>query len=140
MARRIEHTVVVITGASSGIGRATALEFARRGANVVVAARREALLREVAAKCKQISGQEALAIPTNVADEIAVQELARQVDKTDFQQGVSASPTPGNLFEPMQEGSEESGGWQGQGRTNMRRFAVAGAAAAGVWLWQRQRS
>lgn len=43
----------VITGASSGIGRATALEFARRGTNVVIAARRGELLDEVARLCRE---------------------------------------------------------------------------------------
>lgn len=78
MANNLQDKVVVITGASSGIGRASAHEFARKGANVVLAARREALLQEVAQECKQLNGKEALAVPTNVADEVAVQNLARQ--------------------------------------------------------------
>ena len=47
MPEHLNNAVVVITGASSGIGRAAAHAFARRGARVVVAARRENLLREV---------------------------------------------------------------------------------------------
>ncbi len=43
----------VITGASSGIGRATALEFARRGANLVIGARRSEQLDEVARLCRE---------------------------------------------------------------------------------------
>ena len=78
MTKKIEDLVVVITGASSGIGRATALELARRGANVVVAARREQLLQQLARECNLLSDHEAIAIPTNVADETAVEELARQ--------------------------------------------------------------
>lgn len=77
MPREIRDSVVVITGASSGIGRATALAFARRGAAVVVAARREQALREVAAQCEAVGGR-ALAVPTDVTDEGAVQELARR--------------------------------------------------------------
>ena len=77
MSRPVEGTTVVVTGASSGIGRATALAFARLGANVVVAARRGDLLDDVAWKCEQAGGK-ALAVPTDVTDADAVQGLADQ--------------------------------------------------------------
>jgi NAD(P)-dependent dehydrogenase (short-subunit alcohol dehydrogenase family) len=77
MKRTLRGAVVVVTGASSGIGRATALLLARRGARVVVAARRAAALAEVAAECERLGGQ-ALAVPVDVADEAAVRELARR--------------------------------------------------------------
>ncbi len=77
MARAIEDSVVVITGASSGIGRATAHALAERGASVVLAARSEQSLREVAQECEAAGGQ-ALVVPTDVGDQEAVQELARQ--------------------------------------------------------------
>lgn len=67
--------VVVITGASSGAGRAIALAFARTGAQVVLAARREQTLNEVADECNMAGGS-ALAVPTDVTSAEAVQALA----------------------------------------------------------------
>jgi NAD(P)-dependent dehydrogenase (short-subunit alcohol dehydrogenase family) len=77
MGRNLTGVVVVVTGASSGIGRATGLAFAERGARVVVAARRAGALEELARQCQAAGGQ-ALAVPTDVTDEAAVAELARR--------------------------------------------------------------
>jgi NAD(P)-dependent dehydrogenase (short-subunit alcohol dehydrogenase family) len=77
MPRKINESVIVITGASSGIGRATALEFAKEGATLLLAARREEALRDLAEECAGLGGQ-AVAVPTDVTDEEAVQALARQ--------------------------------------------------------------
>ncbi len=72
--------VAIITGASAGIGRATALAYARKGYAVVLAARREALLAEVAAACDQAGGV-GLALPTDVTDPAQVDALvARTVE------------------------------------------------------------
>lgn len=77
MTRSIHESVIVITGASSGMGRASALELARRGANIVVAARRAQLLEEVATECQNL-GVQALAVPTDVTNEASIQALAQQ--------------------------------------------------------------
>ncbi|PPK94674.1 short-subunit dehydrogenase [Kineococcus xinjiangensis] len=77
MRRRVVHQVVVIAGASSGIGRGAALAFAARGADVVLAARGVETLEEVARQCREAGGR-ALVVPTDVTDEAAVQSLARR--------------------------------------------------------------
>lgn len=65
---------IVITGASSGIGKATALSLARLGANVVLGSRRELLLVEVANECRQF-GIKAYAFKTDVTHLDSVQSL-----------------------------------------------------------------
>jgi NADP-dependent 3-hydroxy acid dehydrogenase YdfG len=57
VAKALEHRVAVITGASAGIGRATALALAGEGAAVVLLARREGKLEAVAAEIRQAGGR-----------------------------------------------------------------------------------
>ena len=66
--------VVVVTGASQGIGRALCLELARQRPRLVVAARDAAALEAVAAECRA-RGAEALVVPTDVGDEAACRAL-----------------------------------------------------------------
>ena len=63
--------VVLVTGASSGIGRATALAFGAAGAKLVLVARRREALEEVATAARA-TGTEALVVPTDVTDRAAV--------------------------------------------------------------------
>jgi short-subunit dehydrogenase len=74
---RFRGQVAIVTGASSGIGRALALQLAAQGAKVVIAARRAELLEEIAAACRRAGG-EALAVPTDVAEEAQCKRLVEQ--------------------------------------------------------------
>lgn len=81
MKRSIKDSVVVITGASSGIGRAAALDFARQGARLVLASRGEDQLQAVANECQSL-GATAMAVPTDVSNREAVEDLARRAIET----------------------------------------------------------
>jgi short-subunit dehydrogenase len=76
VSRDLGNSVVVITGASSGIGREAAHLFADEGSRLVLAARAKGPLDEVVAECER-RGAEAVAVPTDVRDETAVERLAQ---------------------------------------------------------------
>jgi short-subunit dehydrogenase len=73
-----KEKVVFITGASSGIGRALAVELGRRGARLGLTARREAELLKVAEEVGRAGG-EALALPCDVRDPDAIRAAAERV-------------------------------------------------------------
>lgn len=70
----LRGAVVVLTGATSGIGRATAHAFAESGARLVLAARSAGSLEAVAAECRKRGG-EAVVAPTDITDEEQVERL-----------------------------------------------------------------
>jgi short-subunit dehydrogenase len=76
MAAKLCGAVVVITGASSGIGRAAALLFAEKGAHLVLGARRDEPLADLARACEQ-HGVRALPVVVDTTDEHAVGALAQ---------------------------------------------------------------
>src|SRR5687767_2120845 len=73
----LQNKVVVVTGASSGIGRATAIEFSARGARVVVASLSKSALEETARMCRAAGGGSVLCVVADVTSEQDVTELAR---------------------------------------------------------------
>lgn len=96
----LQGKVALVTGASRGIGAATAQAFARAGARVVLAARDEQALTGVAQQI-EAAGGEALAVPTDIADPEAVARLLQRTLETFGQlhaafnnAGATHMPTP----------------------------------------------
>ncbi len=79
--RDLTDKVIVITGASAGIGAATAIEAARAGMHVVVSARRAERLEQVAEQVRRL-GRQALVVPADVADDEQVVHLAERTMET----------------------------------------------------------
>ncbi|GAQ81980.1 short chain dehydrogenase reductase [Klebsormidium nitens] len=75
---RVAGKTVIITGASSGIGESLAFEYAQRGANLVLTARRENLLQKNAEKCRQLGSPDVLVVP---ADLTKVENNKKVVDQ-----------------------------------------------------------
>ncbi|MFJ4657885.1 SDR family oxidoreductase [Nocardia sp. NPDC088792] len=73
--------VVVVSGVGPGLGRSICLESAAAGAKVVLAARTESRLKEVAAEV-EAAGGETLSVPTDITDDAAVQNLVARTLET----------------------------------------------------------
>jgi NADP-dependent 3-hydroxy acid dehydrogenase YdfG len=79
MAGKLDGKVAVVTGASSGIGEATALALAAEGAVLVITARREDRLAGVASRIRAAGGR-CLPLRVDVTDEAEVREMARRTE------------------------------------------------------------
>ena len=76
----IRGKVALVTGASSGIGEAVALELAREGVKLAVAARRREKLEDVARRARSLGAAEALALLADQTDEESLERLVREVE------------------------------------------------------------
>jgi len=98
--------VVVITGASAGVGRATARAFARRGARIGLLARGGEGL-EGARRDVEAAGGEALVVPTDVADSEAVEAAAAAVERRFGPPDVWVNNAMTSVFAPLKEMTPE---------------------------------
>jgi len=71
----LQGKVAIVTGASTGIGYATAQSLAREGANVVICARRADVLEQAASSIREDTGGEVVAVPTDVSREEDIRKL-----------------------------------------------------------------
>lgn len=109
MSKRLDHKVAVITGGNSGIGRATALAFAREGARVVLGARREEEGEAVAREIRDAGG-DATFVRTDVADVGAVRALAQTAVDTygALDIAFNNAGTEGAGLTPLMEDTEDN--------------------------------
>jgi 3-oxoacyl-[acyl-carrier protein] reductase len=132
---RLEGKVALVTGASRGIGREIALEFAREGADVAVNyAGSEEKAREVAEEIKAM-GRKALLVQCDVSDSQAVQDMIKSV--VDYFGGLdilvnNAGITRDNLILRMKE--EE---WDAVINTNLKGVFLCTKAAARAMMKKR---
>jgi short-subunit dehydrogenase len=94
--------VVVVTGASAGVGRAVVREFARQGASLGLIARGRARL-EAAQREVEEQGGKALVLPTDVADADAIENAASQVEKELGPIDVWVNDAMTTIFAPVDE-------------------------------------
>lgn len=78
----LEDKVVFITGASTGLGEKTAYAAAKKGAVVIVSARREDMLLKVKETCERLSGKKAYAFTLDVSDPDQVKKVIKEIYQT----------------------------------------------------------
>jgi short-subunit dehydrogenase len=103
----IEGRVAVITGASSGIGRETAHEFAANGASVVLAARSRDKLERIAADLAPLPGR-CLVVPTDVTERLSVEALIRKTAEEFGAVDILINNAGVGLFAPVADGNIEN--------------------------------
>jgi len=96
------NRVVVVTGASAGVGRAVAREFGRHGASVGLIARDKDRLETARREIEDLGGR-ALALPTDVADADQVERAARQVEEQWGPMDVWINNAMTTIFAPVSE-------------------------------------
>ena len=104
---KLKGATVIVTGASSGIGRETARQFALAGSNVVLASRNKKVLEELARDLEPLRGRR-LVVPTDVSDREAVQTMVETTVKELGSIEVLVNNAGLGLNAPIAEGSLEN--------------------------------
>ena len=104
---RLDRQVALITGAGKGIGAAIAEAFAEAGADVVLAARTETDLEQVASRVRAL-GAEALVVPTDVTDRKALEALVEATRKHFGRLTLLVNNAGGGPYKPALETSERT--------------------------------
>jgi short-subunit dehydrogenase len=104
---KIPGSTTIITGASSGIGRETAREFAKQGANVVLAARSRDKLDAIAAELAHYPG-ERLVVPTDVTERLSCEALVRRTAEEFGTVDILINNAGVGLFAPIADGNLEN--------------------------------
>jgi 3-oxoacyl-[acyl-carrier protein] reductase len=127
----LEGKVAWVLGASSGLGRATALSLANEGASVAVSARREDELKTVLDEAESRNGGRAVAIPLDVTDLDAIPETARRVESElgpiDVLVSNAGGPPPGGF-----EATDDDAFHHGFRLTTESAWRLAKAVAPGM--------
>src|SRR5579883_1716140 len=98
----MQSRVVMVTGASAGVGRATAIEFARTGATVGLLARGQERL-EAAKREVEEAGGEGVVLPADVADPDQVESAAERLERECGPIGVWVNNAMTTIFAPFHE-------------------------------------
>jgi 3-oxoacyl-[acyl-carrier protein] reductase len=108
---KIRGRIALVTGASSGIGEAVALELAREGATLALAARRREALDDVAARARALGAADARGFPVDVNDATEIEPMIRDVRAAfgaiDILVANSGGPRPGTFTQMKLEDWDE---------------------------------
>jgi len=123
---KLENKVAIVTGGGTGIGQGIALEFARAGADIIVASRRLSVLEKMAKEIKAI-GRRSLCIVTDVSQKTAVANLVQKVmaefGKIDVLVNNAAT---GGIGEPLLELNEDD--WDRSININLKGYFLCSQA------------
>ncbi len=113
----IKNKIALVTGASKGIGRETALALAREGAHIAISARSEELLQEVAGEIRA-AGSKALVFPGDMSDEKTIAEFVEATIAEFGRLDILINNAGVGIFGPIAELSTED--WDTMFNLNMR--------------------